>query len=137
MCSVYKDYWKFSSYNQSIQLENKQKIWTDISLKSIFRWKIRTRIKKCSVLVTIQTIKIKTARIYLYLLKTKMYIYIHTHIYICIYDNTKKNVEKLDHSHCWQIYIKWYKPSREYFCSFFLKTKYIHTIWLSNFTPGH
>lgn len=35
MSRVYKDYWKFSSYNQSIQLENEQNIWADISLKSI------------------------------------------------------------------------------------------------------
>ena len=47
MSGVYKDYWKFSSYNQSIQLENEQ----------------------------------------------KMYIWQYP-----------KNMEKLDHSHCWQIY---------------------------------
>ena len=41
------------------QLENRQKTWRDVSLKGIYRWQVST-IKRCSTLLTIRELQMKT-----------------------------------------------------------------------------
>ena len=41
------------------ELENRQKTWRDVSLKGIYRWQVST-IKRCSTLLTIRELQMKT-----------------------------------------------------------------------------
>lgn len=50
---------KLSRKNQKIQLENGQKVWTDISLKTIYRWQ-KKPMERSSTALTVRKAQVKT-----------------------------------------------------------------------------
>lgn len=117
---IYKELSKLNNKeNQTIQLENRLKIWRDISLNS------KSLPEKISTPLSIRDMQIKTTMRH------------HWYLSKCLAEIvTIPNAEKQGHSYIAGGNAKWHRHSRKEFSSL-LKTNHATTIWLSNCTPGH